>query len=197
MNVCVLTNHEQDRSDQIKAFDAQIQVRCHQPAESELLIAHRPFKAGDPQKTLSEVRILLQLLDGAVKGDENGNLGQGRQDRCQRAELVFDVKTRRFFRHFFFIVRIALTNRLDLRLQLHCAGGGFHLAKVEWVEKGLCDESEDYDREAEIICTKSIQQSSINQLDDEFVNVDDLLKNVEAGLCKNSTIIGKVRRQKA
>jgi hypothetical protein len=100
-------------------------------------------------------------------------------------------------RYFIFIVRVALTNCLDLRLQLHCAGGGFHLAKVEWVEKGLCDESEDYDREAEIIRTKPIQQSSIDQLDDEFVNVDDLLKDVEAGFRKNFAIIREIGRQKA
>ena len=77
------------------------------------------------------------------------------------------------------------------RLQLHCLRSLLHLVEVQRIQQNLRDKCEDDDCVTEVIGAKA-RQLIIDQLDDEFVDVGDLLYNIEAAFSEDLSVIRKV-----
>ena len=131
------------------------------------------------------------MLARAVESDEDWDLGKRRQKRRPRADAFFEVKPRLLGVDLLLIVSPPASNLDDLRLQLHGLCRLSHLVEIERVQEDLRDQGEDDDRVAEIIGTKA-SQLIIDKLDHQFIDVRDLLNNVEAGIAEYLSVVRKV-----
>lgn len=77
------------------------------------------------------------------------------------------------------------------RLQLHSLRSLPHLVEVQRIQQNLREKCEDNDCVTEVIGAKA-RQLIIDQLDDEFIDVGDLLNNIEAAVSEDLSVVRKV-----